>query len=91
MSLEFPVSVAPKSWPAPMASTPDDLQRKTAAPPRSRSLLAGMWIRKKLILLRPIFSLSLAVVLVIALRPKVAAIAWALDQKASAWIALAGF
>lgn len=50
-----------------------------------------MRIRKKLIVLRPIFSLSLAVVLVIALRPKVAAIVWALDQRASAWIALGGF
>ncbi len=85
------MSNAPESSQGATLSSPQERVRESEVPPRSRGLLAGMRIRKKLIVLRPIFSLSLAVVLVIALRPKVAAIVWALDQRASAWIALGGF
>ncbi|MEZ6318393.1 MAG: hypothetical protein R3B49_06515, partial [Phycisphaerales bacterium] len=56
--------------PGPDQPGPDDGARPAPAPPR-RGLLAGMRIRKKLIVLHTTFSVILALILLFALRPAI--------------------
>lgn len=59
--------------PGPDQPGPDEGARPAPAPPR-RGLLAGMRIRKKLIVLHTTFSVALALILLFALRPAIAEI-----------------